>query len=84
MAHAVCQQSDPEHEEDIDMRDVDFRLRHSKDSLMATVEGVRGLSLADITLLKLLLACGLYPNIAAADAANASRRASEYVCLVSR
>ncbi|KNC79823.1 hypothetical protein SARC_07803 [Sphaeroforma arctica JP610] len=62
--------------ESVDLHDLDFRLSKGTDGSLASG---RVLTAGDTALLSLLVASGLYPNCAIADANNHVRKQSEYV-----
>ncbi|NXX76424.1 DHX34 helicase, partial [Urocolius indicus] len=62
-------------ESTIDIQDVKFKLRHDVDELQAVSSSV--LSSSQLSLLKLVLCRGLYPQLAVPDPLNSGRRDSE-------
>jgi len=63
---------DMEDEEDnkVDMGDVDFRLRNDAGKVRRLLESSKAVSYKDVTMLKLILTCGLYPQFAYGDEHN--------------
>jgi len=64
-----------EEQEEVDIRELDFMLTHDLDKL--SKDSARKLSLHDVNVLKVILASGLYPNMAIADELNPVRRDSD-------
>ncbi|NXT80871.1 DHX34 helicase, partial [Zapornia atra] len=64
-------------ERGIDIQDVKFKLRHNVDELQAVSSS--SLSSSELTLLKLVLCRGLYPQLAVPDALNSSRKDSDQI-----
>ncbi|XP_069500655.1 probable ATP-dependent RNA helicase DHX34 [Ambystoma mexicanum] len=63
----------------VDLQDVKFKLRHNVDELQAASSQTMGLSDQQLTLLKLIVCRGLYPQIALPDAFNSCRKDSDQV-----
>lgn len=59
------------------LQDVNFQLRHDMEELQAAASEARGLSASQLALLQLVLAQGLYPQLAVPDPFNESRKDSE-------
>lgn len=66
-----------EHLEQLDLRDVDFRLSHNIQELLDECENA--LSKQEINVIKYILTSGFYPNIAYPDEFNQSHKESEQV-----
>ncbi|XP_010281450.1 PREDICTED: probable ATP-dependent RNA helicase DHX34, partial [Phaethon lepturus] len=64
-------------ERSIDIQDVKFKLRHNVDELQAVSSSA--LSSSQLTLLKLVLCRGLYPQLAVPDQLNSSRKDSDQI-----
>lgn len=62
---------------DADVRDVEFRLSHSGSQLQNLLTGTSTDSALELSLLKLLIVSGLYPQLAVADEFNASKSVTE-------
>lgn len=62
-----------------DVRDLEFKLIHDMDKLQRNSILRRSFTLKDINLLKIILCCGLYPQMAIPDEHNASKNVSEHV-----
>ncbi|XP_075463161.1 putative ATP-dependent RNA helicase DHX34 isoform X3 [Ascaphus truei] len=63
----------------VDIQDVKFKLRHNVDELQASSSAAQGLSSQQLSLLKLIVCRGLYPQLAVPDAFNSSRKDSDQV-----
>lgn len=63
----------------IDIHDIDFKLRHNLSKLEATSKENRRFTYRDISLLKLVVSSGLYPQVVVADELNISRKQTEQV-----
>lgn len=74
-ADGAAAEEERDDETEVDIRELDFMLTHDLDQLSR--DSARELSLHDINLLKVILASGLYPNIAVADELNSVRRDSD-------
>ncbi|XP_032244296.1 probable ATP-dependent RNA helicase DHX34 isoform X1 [Phoca vitulina] len=61
----------------VDIQDVKFQLRHSLDQLQAATGSAQDLTRDQLALLKLVLARGLYPQLAVPDPFNSSRKDSD-------
>lgn len=59
------------------LQDVNFQLRHDMEELQAAACEGHGLSTGQLALLQLVLAQGLYPQLAAPDPFNETRKDSE-------
>ncbi|XP_075268591.1 putative ATP-dependent RNA helicase DHX34 isoform X2 [Opisthocomus hoazin] len=64
-------------ERDIDIQDVKFKLRHNVEELQAA--SCSALSSSQLTLLKLVLCRGLYPQLAVPDPLNSGRKDSDQI-----
>lgn len=62
-------------------QDVKFKLRHNLEQLQAAASSAQALSREQLVLLKLVLARGLYPQLAVPDPFNSGRRDSDQVHL---
>ena len=60
-----------------DIRDLEFRLNQDLDQLQAAANRTRQLTQRDISLLKLILCSGLYPQVALGDETNSYQRDQE-------
>nr|XP_032822700.1 probable ATP-dependent RNA helicase DHX34 isoform X2 [Petromyzon marinus] len=63
----------------IDIQDVKFKLRHDVGRLHASSQSSRGLSRRQLSVLKMVLCSGLYPQLAIPDECNAARKDSDQV-----
>ncbi|KAM4825225.1 putative ATP-dependent RNA helicase DHX34 isoform 2-T4 [Thomomys bottae] len=63
----------------VDIQDVKFKLRHNLAQLQAAASAAQDLSGERLALLKLLLARGLYPQLAVPDAFNSGRKDSDQI-----
>ncbi|XP_055001998.1 probable ATP-dependent RNA helicase DHX34 [Sorex araneus] len=63
----------------VDIQDVKFKLRHSLEQLQAAARSAQDLSRDQLALLKLVLARGLYPQLAIPDPLNSSRKDSDQI-----
>ncbi|XP_034294296.1 probable ATP-dependent RNA helicase DHX34 isoform X3 [Pantherophis guttatus] len=63
----------------LDIQDVNFQLRHDMEELQAAACEGHGLSADQLALLQLVLAQGLYPQLAAPDPFNETRKDSEQI-----
>ncbi|XP_013911270.1 PREDICTED: probable ATP-dependent RNA helicase DHX34 isoform X2 [Thamnophis sirtalis] len=63
----------------LDIQDVNFQLRHDMEELQAAACEGHGLSTGQLALLQLVLARGLYPQLAAPDPFNETRKDSEQI-----
>lgn len=63
----------------VDIQDIKFKLRHNVEELHAASSQYRDLSGQQLTLLKLIVCRGLYPQIALPDAFNSCRKDSDQV-----
>lgn len=66
-----------EEEEEVDMGDIDFRLRNDAGRVQELLNSSRAVSYKDLTMLKLILTCGLYPQFATGDEHNNYKPGSE-------
>ena len=62
-----------------DIRDLEFKLTHDLDKLQRGSILRRSFTLRDLNLLKIILCCGLYPQMAIPDEHNMSKNVSEHV-----
>lgn len=60
-------------------QDVKFKLRHNLEQLRVAASAAQALSREQLALLKLVLARGLYPQLAAPDPFNSGRKDSDQV-----
>ena len=63
--------------DNIDIRDVEFRLQHDSSKVRSLLSSVSTTSFHDLMLLKLILSCGLSPQVALADEFNNYKSTSE-------
>ena len=56
-----------------DIKDIEFRMRHDQRKVRNLLEGARAYTLRDLTLLKIILTSGLYPQLAVADEFNGGK-----------
>ena len=61
----------------VDIRDVEFRLRHDSRQVRDLLDGSTAYGAEDLTMLKLILCSGLYPQLAVADDFNKFKADSE-------
>lgn len=61
----------------VDIRDVDFRLRNDQSQLQKLLSGSTACSYRDLTMLKVILTSGLYPQLAVPDEYNHCKTVSE-------
>ena len=61
----------------IDIKDVEFRLQHDSSKVRSLLSGVSDTSHQDLMLLKLIISCGLSPQIALADDHNNYKSTSD-------
>lgn len=61
------------------LQDVKFKLRHNLEQLQAAASSAQDLTRDQLTLLKLVLGRGLYPQLAVPDAFNSGRKDSDQV-----
>ena len=66
-------------EMETDVRDLEFKLTHDLDKLERSSILRRSFTLRDLNLLKIILCCGLYPQMAIPDEHNMSKNVSEQV-----
>lgn len=62
-------------------QDVKFKLRHNLEQLQAAASSAQELTREQLALLKLVLARGLYPQLAVPDPFNSGRKDSDQVRL---
>ena len=55
---------------EVDAKDIDFRLRNDSSRVRQLLESSQAVSYTDVTMLKLIMASGLYPQLAIADEFN--------------
>ncbi|KAM5236410.1 putative ATP-dependent RNA helicase DHX34 [Ctenodactylus gundi] len=63
----------------VDIQDVKFKLRHNLEQLQAAASSAQDLTRDQLALLKLVLARGLYPQLAVPDAFNSGRKDSDQI-----
>nr|XP_014718516.2 probable ATP-dependent RNA helicase DHX34 isoform X1 [Equus asinus]XP_014718517.2 probable ATP-dependent RNA helicase DHX34 isoform X1 [Equus asinus]XP_044615936.1 probable ATP-dependent RNA helicase DHX34 isoform X1 [Equus asinus]XP_044615937.1 probable ATP-dependent RNA helicase DHX34 isoform X1 [Equus asinus]XP_044615938.1 probable ATP-dependent RNA helicase DHX34 isoform X1 [Equus asinus] len=63
----------------VDIQDVKFKLRHNLEQLRVAASAAQALSREQLALLKLVLARGLYPQLAAPDPFNSGRKDSDQI-----
>ncbi|XP_004867118.1 probable ATP-dependent RNA helicase DHX34 isoform X3 [Heterocephalus glaber] len=63
----------------VDIQDVKFKLRHNLEQLQAAASSAQELSREQLALLKLVLARGLYPQLAVPDPLNSGRKDSDQI-----
>jgi len=61
---------DDQDDNEVDMKDVDFRMRNDSSRVRQLLESSKAVSYKDLNMLKLILTSGLYPQIAIADEFN--------------
>ena len=61
----------------IDIKDVEFRLQHDSSKVRSLLSDISAASHEDLMLLKLILSCGLSPQMALADDCNNYKSTSE-------
>ncbi len=66
-----------EEEDAVDLKDIEFRLRHDGRKVKHLLEGTRAYTYKDLTVLKLIVSAGLYPKLAVADEFNGSKSGAE-------
>ena len=66
-------------EMETDIRDMEFKLTHDLDKLQRSSILRRSFTLRDLNLLKIILCCGLYPQMAIPDEHNMSKNVSDQV-----
>lgn len=64
---------------DSSIRDLEFRLTNEIGQLSEQINASRRMALKDVTLLKVVLCSGLYPQVAIADEYNSFKRESDHV-----
>ena len=57
-------------DDEVDAKDIDFRLRNDSSKVRQLMESSRAVSYSDVTMLKLIITSGLYPQLALADEFN--------------
>ncbi|XP_035673880.1 probable ATP-dependent RNA helicase DHX34 [Branchiostoma floridae] len=70
---------DDDDDDEVDIKDIEFKLKHDLNQLQETSNQTRSFTLRDVLLLKVVLCSGLYPLVAIADDCNTYRRDSEQV-----
>uniref|UniRef100_A0A1B6D6A9 RNA helicase n=1 Tax=Clastoptera arizonana TaxID=38151 RepID=A0A1B6D6A9_9HEMI len=68
---------DDEEDKTIDIRDVDFRLKNDTSQIQNLLSGSTACSYTDLTILKIILSSGLYPQVAIPDEFNHSKTVGE-------
>ncbi|XP_050521115.1 probable ATP-dependent RNA helicase DHX34 isoform X2 [Daktulosphaira vitifoliae] len=63
----------------VDIRDIDFRLRHNQRQVKQLLKGTTAISYKDLMMLKIILSSGLYPHIAIADEFNSCKTTKEHL-----
>ena len=71
--------SDDETNSNMDLKDVDFKISYDHKTLQKLYNNSDVHSFKDLILLKIILSCGLYPNVAIADEHNNYKPGSEQV-----
>ncbi|KAI6050325.1 probable ATP-dependent RNA helicase DHX34 [Marmota monax] len=66
-------------EDSVDIQDVKFKLRHNLEQLQAAASSAQDLTRDQLTMLKLVLGRGLYPQLAVPDAFNSGRKDSDQI-----
>eukprot|EP00092_Neocalanus_flemingeri_P025076 GFUD01027192.1.p1 GENE.GFUD01027192.1~~GFUD01027192.1.p1 ORF type:complete len:1156 (+),score=356.79 GFUD01027192.1:283-3750(+) len=61
---------DDQDDNEVDMKDVDFRMRNDSSRVRQLLDSSKAVSYKDLTMLKLILTSGLYPQLAIADEFN--------------
>ena len=56
-----------------DIKDIEFRMRHDRRKVRDLLEGAKAYTYKDLTLLKIILTSGLYPQLAVADEFNGGK-----------
>ena len=64
---------------DVDLNDLDFKLRHDLSKLEASSKKNRRFTIRDVNLLKLIVSSGLFPQVAIPDESNVWRKQTEQV-----
>lgn len=70
---------DSSNDSDVDMNDLDFKLRNDLSKLEASSKKNRRFTVRDVNLLKLIISSGLYPQVVIPDEANIWRKQTEQV-----
>lgn len=66
-------------EEEVDIKDVDFRLRNDLGKVKKLADSTKAYSYKDLSILKLILTSGLYPQMAIADEFNSYKSGQEQI-----
>ncbi|XP_005413923.1 PREDICTED: probable ATP-dependent RNA helicase DHX34 isoform X1 [Chinchilla lanigera] len=66
-------------DDSVDIQDVKFKLRHNLEQLQAAASSAQALTREQLLLLKLVLARGLYPQLAVPDPFNSGRKDSDQI-----
>ncbi|XP_049857625.1 probable ATP-dependent RNA helicase DHX34 isoform X1 [Schistocerca gregaria] len=64
-------------EDDVDIRDIDFRLSNDSSRLQELLSGATACSYKDLTMLKIILCGGFYPQLAIPDEFNSCKSSAE-------
>lgn len=62
-----------EDDDEVDLKDIEFRMRHDGRQVRHLLEGARAYTYRDLNMLKLIVTAGLYPQLAIADEFNGSK-----------
>ena len=62
---------------EVDAKDIDFRLRNDSSKVRQLVESSQAVTYSDVTMLKLIITSGLYPQLALADEFNSYKGGSD-------
>ena len=73
------EEGEEEANEDIDIREVEFRMRNDTSSVLATSKVI---SYKDLVILKVILASGLYPQLAIGDEFNGAKNGTEQLVTI--
>ena len=73
------EQDDPDEQLDSNIKDLEFRLSQDLEQLQESCNKSRSFTLGDVTLLKIILCSGLYPQVAIADEHNNFKPESEQI-----
>ena len=68
---------DDQDDNEIDLKDVDFRMRNDSSRVRQLLDSSKAVSYKDLTMLKLILTSGLYPQLAVADDFNNYKAGSD-------
>ncbi|XP_027848814.2 probable ATP-dependent RNA helicase DHX34 [Aphis gossypii] len=66
-------------DDSVDIRDIDFRLRHNQRQVKQLLKGSTAISYKDLMMLKIILSSGLYPHIAISDEFNSLKTTKEHL-----